>query len=455
MHILPLVCKLFNKYVIDNAAWCKNMDIKLSESLINNKKFKKVLTEYKFNDVRCDIYTWIQSFNYFSLITKLTIYDDYDSFSNENISYLSEFKNLVDLTLDCCDILTDISIDVILKIRTLEYIKLNYCGSITDSGLYKLASMPLKQLIVHGYREGSYMENINTSKLETIYFKSRNEKYLLNFMNKLQNYELIKKVCLYAINVDKLSSSLSKVKLKELELYDPVHTKGYFIKHLNCEYLENLSLDCTNIKNKYLVQLLNKSTKLIRLEFINKNHLRNVDTILPCFLKLINLNYLALMGWNIINKLFLKLQNTKLQCLDLYDCDIKKSYENLKDLKLLRYVKIDNATDDFLSYLKGLNLTKLSLRSSPIIGDGLFHLINMPLNNLELNETNITDEHLIHIKDHKLEILDLACCDDITPKCFQFFSTMPLERLCIEYCRNITEKDIELFNKLYDKYTLT
>ncbi len=68
----------------------------------------------------------------------------------------------------------------------------------------------------------------------------------------------------------------------------------------------------------------------------------------------------------------------------------------LKEFVSLKELYIDDLSDDSISYLSGLNLTKLVIYSSEITSDGLFHLEKLNLSELVFNNCNLlTDDSFL------------------------------------------------------------
>jgi hypothetical protein len=458
IKILPHVSKQFNEFIKDHRSWCKSLNITLKSQLTKN--LKNMVVDCRFENVLCFLHTELPT-NYFLWTKELTLYDfshDHHYIKNEYIFNLSKLQNLVKLDICFCDSLTDECIDSLLEIKTLETIKLIYCHNITNKGLCKLATMPLKQLSIDNDKNDlSYLENMNISKLETISISNKNlnnKKYVENFIERIQTHSkelrgTIKSVEFSSIGDDDMLLKLLCLEFKKIRFYELYNSiKGYFITEFNFRNLENFILYKTNIENDHLVQLLNSTIKLKFLRLIfSKLDTRDTDELVNGFSNLVSLEGLDMSACIIKNKLIEILQNTKINTLCIRDC-VVIGCENIKKLKSLRHLNINGINDDFLIHIRDLKLTNLSLEGSNITGDGLKYLVNMPLRYLNLSRTNVVDENLIHIKYHKLEELSLSFCFDITPSCLAFFKTMQLESLRLYGCNNIKNNDIEFFGKL-------
>jgi hypothetical protein len=324
--------------------------------------------------------------------------------------------------------------------------------------------MPLKQLLI-GTNHGdnlSYAEQLNLKKLDTIYFNAsniNNVNYVEKFVDRLQIYNDHKfkknkdsvpyfSIYFNCVVNDSILSKLSQFKLNKLELYN-TQIVGNFVENMDCKNLEVLTLGHAYMTDEKLLRLFEKLERIIHITINFGVHHKNIDTLLPSFLKFTNLQSLNISSCIITNSLLVNLKNSMLTSLYIDTCNIVENWEGIRNLKMLRilYLSHINVSDDFLLCLKDLQLSHLTLNHTQINGSGLVHLIDIPLTSLDLSCSKIKDEHVVYFSNHKLEYLYLNHCPYITPKCLKLFVSMPLSTLYLYNCPHITKKDTLFLNR--------
>ncbi|KAL9648821.1 hypothetical protein ABK040_003753 [Willaertia magna] len=468
---LSSVNKFFRNYLLKNKLplneILKRNEISLKNNLpnylfkieyLNLKQFENhnfnLLNEFK--EIK-SLFVWSLPNNFlfnFRKIKELYIYK-----TNINKSLLNLSSELINLTIGDCQIVKEINFEKFTKLNSLNLFE---CFNIPENCLKNLNQ--LKKLTV--YDNYSITDDFLNGliNLEEFYIKGCSFTGIY-----LQNFKNLKILDITDSNIND-EALLNLNNLKELKLYNCRNILGNCLQNLI--KLEKLILQtCSAMKN--INQYLNNLTNLKYLkiyfcssdEFLTSNSLQNLT----------NLEYLEIRGKEFYDKDFCNLTKLKtlkitkpftffdqeknltgsflpyLTNLEILDCNFiveEKYCKNLKHLKTLSLLKIDNVISEDLSYLK--NIKTISLFSSfsnkitdrhlqqltnfislnldhqeEITGECLINMIN--LTRLKVNATKIKDEHLMNLT--KLKYLDISDCKNLIGNCL--FNLSQLEELKI------------------------
>jgi len=282
------------------------------------------------NLTNCKIYDNIFKCN--GISKRLKYLEIYDTVILPNMS----FENLVNLENLA---LWNVSIDnnVLKKMKSLKYIKLNTCMGITDEGLLPLINLIEIDIYFNLIIKGTFLINKKNVKKLNLAVITIEDKYLRNL------------------------SSLQKLKLLCVK-----KIRGTIFQYL--KQLKNLEIiQCRSIENASLYDL--NRLEILHLESIHikGNYIKNIKN-----LKKLVVKYNDLIGnEEIIN--LINLQNlTLVKCVNVSD----KAFNTLINLQKLTLVKCVNISDKAFNTL--INLQKLTIKGCELIkGDRFSNLINL------------------------------------------------------------------------------
>lgn len=207
-----------------------------------------------------------------------------------------------------------------------------------------------------------------------------------------------------------------------------------------------------------LTPIANLHSSLKKLYLNNCVEIDNYDLVDLAKLKLIELSLYAC--FRIRDCGLRALDFSRIINLDVSFCEITDDgLQYIACAQQLKYLKAWGCrfTEDGLKYIAHLQLNYLDLSSlkgphnfmAPYVNisptdKGLIHFARMPLTDLSIREWRITkDGHgLRHLANLPLEKLDISHTD-ITANGLNYLMDLPLDTLCIEYCKKITFEDLK------------
>ncbi|KAL9647616.1 hypothetical protein ABK040_006972 [Willaertia magna] len=380
-----------NNDITSNSQLLHNYLIKQFKNAKNNKLFQKLYSE---------------NFNLIYTLKNSNFTTPYDVKTNYKFIFIAS-KNLNRL----------LNVDILKQLNKLKYLKLETTtAQITDSSLQNLIN--LEEL----YCNNSSIHDdrlINLKNLTTLNIMN-NPSINGSCFNYLNNLTFLTMTGTY-ININYLKYLQN---LKNLTLFNA--EKSFTFQYFKS--LENLYLFSCNTKDEDLNNL--NSLKRLRLDFCN-------EIAGNCFIYLNNLEYLKVDSCKINeNNLQYLLNLRTLIIKDQYVCG--KYFMCLKNLKKLKFNKINNFVEDYiyvLTNLENLNVENISI----FTGRYLNKFVN--LTKLNVSSTNINDEHLF--KNIKLKKLNISNCKVISGKCFKYLQSLQIlnlkgtRLLTTEYLNNL------------------